>query len=257
MLDAVLDLLLGSSCVGCEQPGRLLCGACAADLPVSGRVAWPTPCPPGLAFPVAAGEYDGVVKVLVNAHKERRHFSLVTALGPMLAHAVDTLIEADREPQAGSDFPRSPWFLVPVPSRPGVVRARGHDPMLRVARQAASQLRRRGVPARVARLLRTVKAVRDQAGLHAADRSANLAGSMSCHQGRGGRFLTRWPTARLVVVDDVLTTGSTAREAQRALEQQGLTVAGIATVAATRKRVTPATPPRESMGSLPFSGSGD
>jgi predicted amidophosphoribosyltransferase len=38
-----------------------------------------------------------------------------------------------------------------------------------------------------------------------------------------------------VLVDDVVTTGATLREAQRALEQAGFTVRGAATVAATRR----------------------
>jgi len=41
----------------------------------------------------------------------------------------------------------------------------------------------------------------------------------------------------LLICDDVLTTGATAREAQRALQAAGLPCAAVATIAATRRRV--------------------
>jgi predicted amidophosphoribosyltransferase len=123
-----------------------------------------------------------------------------------------------------------PALLVPVPSRAAVVRARGHDPLTRVALRAATQLRGHGVEASVGRVLRTVRATEDQAGLGAGARAGNLAGSMAC---RGRAELL--PPARVVVVDDVITTGATVREAQRALEAAGVGVLGIAVVAATRR----------------------
>ncbi|MBV9831208.1 MAG: hypothetical protein JOZ82_06390, partial [Marmoricola sp.] len=51
------------------------------------------------------------------------------------------------------------------------------------------------------------------------------------------RLASRAVPVALVVCDDVLTTGATAREAQRALEDTGLPVRSIVTVAATRRRV--------------------
>ena len=247
MLDACLDLLLGSSCAVCGAYGRVLCHACAAELPRSGVVTWPTPTPVGLATPVAVGEYAGALKLLVNAHKERQQFSLARPLGTMLAHAARELA-----------LPREdPWFLVPVPSRGAVVRVRGHDPMLRVSRHAAALLRRWGHNVSVVRVLVSVT-VRDQAGLDAGERAANLAGTMSCVPSRAARLCQRWPSARLVIADDVITTGCTAREAQRALEASGLNVAGIAAVAATRRQRLPTTRGGDSRGvALPFSTRGD
>lgn len=251
MLDACLDLLLGSSCAVCGAYGRVLCTRCAAELPTSGVVMWPTPTPTGLATPVAVGEYADALKLLVNAHKERQQFSLARPLGTMLAHAA-------REFASASD---APWFLVPVPSRGAVVRARGHDPMLRVSRHAAALLRRWGHHVSVARLLESVTlrdvTLRDQAGLDADERAANLAGAMSCDPRRAARLRRRWPGARLVVADDVITTGCTAREAQRALEGSGLEVTGIAAVAATRRQRPPAMLGRESGPALPISDRGD
>lgn len=215
--EAALDLLLGGVCVGCDRPGRSLCTACLAGLPDSPWQAWPTPIPPGLVTPWAAGAYDGTVRAALLAHKERHVAGLAAPLAGLLARAV-----------AASDA--APLLLVPVPSRPGAVRARGHDPLLAVVRRTA-----RLVPGvAVAPLLRSRGGVLDQAGLTAAERAANLAGSLWCPTASLRRFAGR--TARVVVCDDVITTGATAREAQRALTACGLDVRAIAVVAATRRR---------------------
>ena len=249
MRDAWLDLLLGSSCGVCGLPGRVLCHLCASSLPRSASVAWPTPCPPGLALPVAAGRYDGGLKVLVNAHKERRQFSLAKPLGVVLAGSVSKLLELSEWEPPGD------CVLVPIPSRGRVVRARGHDPMLRVSRHAAALLRRWGHPAVVERLVRNASVAQDQAGLGAGERAANLAGSMRCATRAVARRRARTTSARLVVVDDVLTTGATAREAQRALEEEGgMRVVGVATVAATSRRVPVSVAMTGPWCSLPFSG---
>ena len=111
--------------------------------------------------------------------------------------------------------------LVPVPSRPSTTRARGHDPTWTIARGAADLLRRASYDALALRLLHLRPGVADQAGLDAADRAANLAGSMCCPTAALRRLRARRTRAVVVVCDDVLTTGATAREAQRALEAVG------------------------------------
>ena len=230
MYDALVDLLLGSRCAVCGRGGRPLCRVCRDDLPREPQVVWPDPTPPGLALPVAAARYEGAVKAMVLAHKERQVLALAAPLGDLMADAVrELLVQAGpaRDPPAR---PGPLVGLVPVPSRPAVVRARGHDPLLRVGRRAAALLRGDQQPVVVRRLLRARGRVRDQAGLNASERAANLLGAFVCPRpARSG-------DPPVVVVDDVLTTGATAREAQRALEAAGHVVLGIAAVAATRRR---------------------
>lgn len=227
VLDGAVDLLLGGACVGCARPGRALCPGCVALLPRHPRPAWPDPVPPGLAQPWAAGEYDGAVRAMVLAHKEHRVLALRGPLGSLLAGAVAGLL---------ADVPPGPVVLVPVPSRPGAARARGHDPTAALTGVAARALRTAGHDVGARALLRSRRGVLDQAGLGAAERAANLTGSMRCATAPLRRLAATVPGARFVVCDDVLTTGATAREAQRALEAVGLAVAGVATVAATRRR---------------------
>ncbi|MCR1782690.1 ComF family protein [Nocardioides carbamazepini] len=224
LADGFVDLVLGSRCVGCERPGRPLCGACRAGLPAEAGLRRPTPCPDGLVPPYAAGEYAGVLRALVLAHKERRVLALAAPLGELLAVSVAG---------AAGAVTSGPVVLVPVPSRPAVVRQRGHDPTLTLTRAAA---RARGTGVVTARLLRLRPGVVDQAGLDAAGRAANLAGSMTAPAAAVRRLARRCPRAHVVVCDDVLTTGATLREAQRALEAAGVPVLAGAVVAATRRR---------------------
>lgn len=217
LLDAWTDLVYGGTCVGCGRPGRPLCRACEpAPRPFD---AWPSPPPAGLVRPVAAADYDGVVRELVLGLKERRMLALAAPLSRLLAASV------------AAHGLAGPVVLVPAPSRPSSVRARALDSTYVIARGAARRL-----GADVARLLRTRPGLVDNAGLDTPGRAANLAGSITCPSPGLRRLARRHGQSHIVVVDDVITTGATAREAQRALEAVGVRVTGIATVAATRKR---------------------
>lgn len=236
--DAALDLLLGGSCVGCGRPGRALCRRCETALPHRPRPAWPVPTPRGLAPPWAADEYAGTVRALVLAHKERRVLALGRPLAVLLAGAVSAGAGLDVEPRSRSA--PDPVVLVPVPSRPATVRARGHDPTASVTRTAARLLRARGHDVLAVPLLRTRPGLQDQSGLDARARAANLDHSLRCPSAGLRRLARMRPVARVVVCDDLITTGATAREAQRALETVGLRVVAIAAVAGTRRIRGPA-----------------
>jgi len=223
--DSWLDLALGSSCVACARPGRLLCRACEEDLPREAREVRPDPCPPGLVPSYAAAEYADPVRRMILLHKERGCFALARPLGHLLADPVRAAVASSGR-----------TLLVPVPSRRAVVRARGHDATGRIARVAVAVLRAEGVDIKLSGLLRLREGVADQSGLTARERAENLSGRIAVHPGRLRRLARSGMAVTAIVCDDVLTTGSTAREAQRALEAVGVPVGAISCVAATRRR---------------------
>lgn len=242
--DSAADLLLGGRCVGCERPGRVLCAACRASLPDVPAVRMPDAPPDGLVAVHSAGEYDGLLRTLVLAHKERGVDGVRPALCDLLAAVVvDVLTDVGVGPTASV-------LLVPVPSRASAVRRRGVDATHALVSGAARTLVRHGADVATARLLRLRPGVLDQAGLDRAGRRANLTGSMACSSSALRRVAGR--SVHVIVCDDVLTTGSTLREAQRALEAVGVPVSGAACVAATPLRPTtetsgavlPPSPPR-------------
>ncbi len=221
LLATLTDLLLPAGCAGCGQPGRAV--ACPACLAALGPLRRAAPLPRAGAPPVfALAEWDGAVRAMVLAHKESGRTALARPLGAALAVAVGAA--------AGSATSRAVIAVVPVPSRPGAARARGHDPLRRTARAAVTFLRAAGVRAVLVPALHHERRVADQAGLSAVDRAANLAGAMAARA-------RRVPAgARVVVVDDVVTTGATLAEAVRALEEAGVQVVGTAVIAATRRK---------------------
>ncbi len=237
--DDAADLLLGGRCVGCERPGRVLCRACLASLPTASAAHEVSTTSAGLVVPTwAAGPYDGLLRSLVIGHKEHGLLALGRPLARVLAASVAAAVDALRA--------EGPVVLVPVPSRAATVRARGHDATAAMTRGAARLL---GPDVVVAPLLRSRRGVVDQAGLDVVARGANLAGSMA---GRGGvlaRLVRGTPAAHVVVCDDVVTTGSTAAEAVRALGALGVPVLCVAAVAATPRR-RPATPTGDSSGQV-------
>ncbi len=230
LADGFVDLVLGSACVVCNRPGRPLCPGCRAALPADAVVRWPTPTPPGLAPPYAVGAYDGALRAMVLAHKERRVLALARPLGDLLGASVSAALEDARCPLP------VPVVLVPVPSRPAAVRQRGHDPTFTMTRAAARRLVADGRPVTAVPVLRLRPGVVDQAGLDTRGRAANLAGSMAAPSAAVRRLGERFPHAHVVLCDDVLTTGATLREAQRALEVAGVPVLAAAVVGATQLR---------------------
>ena len=213
------DLLLGAVCPGCRRPGWGLCSDCRADL----TARRPTLVPSRGTAPVtmACCTYDTLLSHLVTAHKDHGALGLAPVLAGRLALSVHALLRCCRWD--------GPVVLVPVPSAAAAVRRRGYDATATLARLAGRRLRP-SHPVQVRTLLVQRRGVHDQAGLNAAERRANLDGALRLRRG----LVRGWSEgAVMVLVDDVVTTGSSLTEAARALQQAGLVLLGAATVAAT------------------------
>jgi predicted amidophosphoribosyltransferase len=220
---AAAELVLGSECAGCGAAPGLLCDECRAGLRGPARLVAGTD---GGLRVAAAASYGGAARGAVLAHKEKGRLGLAVPLGDALATAVVAVLEFPGGcPRCGEQ----PMALVPVPSTRPVVRRRGHDPLARTARRAATVLRRVGYDCTVVPALRHRRAVLDQAGLDAAARRVNLAAALGVAP--AGRTLLA--TRCRVLVDDVVTTGATLAEAARALTAAGRPPCAAAVITAT------------------------
>ncbi|HWM35312.1 MAG TPA: phosphoribosyltransferase family protein [Pseudolysinimonas sp.] len=202
--DAVLDALavvLPVDCAGCGRPDRGVCDDCRRGLEpeVVSR-----PVDPGLR--VWSGlDYDGVAREVLLALKRDGRVAVARALGPALGAAV---VAACPDP--------SGIRIVAVPGTRAAFRRRGFDPVRVLLGRAGLGSWRVFSPARPHRA---------QKLLTVGEREANLRGAFRVRRAVAGH--------RILLVDDVVTTGATLREAARALREAGAEVVAAAVVAST------------------------
>jgi len=224
---ALVDLVLPAECGGCTEPPAVgaWCAHCAERL---GTPAWVVL--PGGPAVLTAGRYTGPLRTAVLRYKERGRRDLAAPLARHLLPVLDAV---------PSDRPGPAW-LVPAPSRPAAARARGGDHVARLARalaatRAATRPPTRAAtrpPIRVAQALALARRTRDSVGLDAAERAANLAGAL-----RVRHAALPPPGSRVVLLDDIVTTGATLRACRDTLAAVGVSVeAAVALCDATSGR---------------------
>lgn len=220
---AGLDFLYPPACLVCQTrtgDGDALCSACWSRLsfierPYCERLGVPfgQDLGPGLLSPQAMAEPpvydraravarydDGPVRQLVYRLKYGDRTDLVRPLGRWMARAgAELLAQAD--------------VLVPVPLHRLRLAARRFNQAAALARVVA---RESGVPMDAFALER-VKATPPQVGLSKAQRAANVQGAFRVPE--AGRL--RVTGKRILLIDDVLTSGSTTNAASRALLRGG------------------------------------
>lgn len=211
-----LSVVSPVSCAGCRTPDTGLCPPCRRRLvPHVTRVDLPGGLPvfSGLVY---AFEVRGVVIAFKNGGRVR----LVEVLAPALRAALEACGRHAVVPVASADEGAADvtMLVVPVPSSRGGRRRRGYDPVEVVLRRLGLVVRRR-------LLVSTARAGGGQKGRDRQQRLRGRRGTLRATRDLAGQ--------RVVLVDDVVTTGATLQEARRALTARGAVVVGAACLAAT------------------------
>lgn len=205
--EELLDLLLPTPCCGCKRLGSILCPACLKSLIGSPRmvtresqIGW------------AYCAFDDRVSQILSAFKEdgqtRVAITLAAKMLPILANF------------SKIDSNGIKLVLVSVPSRSSSFAKRGFVPAKVLANSLARQSKLQSVSA-----LKFCRPVEDQAGLGSSQRRTNLVDSMAAKFSMKGY--------RVLIIDDIVTTGATVLEASRALRAAGAEVVGFLAFAET------------------------
>lgn len=220
-LRAALALVAPADCAGCGAPDIELCADCRRRLeprPLVAALPDGTPLVSGL-------DYEGTVRDVILAFKQSGRWRLAKPLGPALAAALRLAAEGPPVGAAAAAAEGEPADAAAVavlavpPSRAGR-RRRGYDPVDLLVRAAGVRVSKPG--------FRILRSSAQQKSRGRAERLSGRLGSLGCSG--------RWAGARVVIVDDVSTTGATLQEAVRAARAAGAIVLGVCCLASTPLR---------------------
>lgn len=205
----LLNLLFPIECLGCGQEGDWICTSCFHKLKFSGNEKKSKLITPDIDEVFLAGDYDDP---LLAAALKKFKYNFITALGPQLARflvmfwqgVITSRAELKLEP--GNDFAPLVAFIPLTKKRE---RWRGFNQSEIIAREFVAAFGYDCVPGLTRRRSRQT-----QASLDETDRLNNLQGAF------------RWRGADLsahtiILIDDVITTGSTMNEAAKILRAAG------------------------------------
>ena len=217
---AEFPVLAGPSCARCgdsldtpmQDSGPFSSGLCRAC-----RLA-----PPPFVRAVAFGLYQDRMKAAIHALKYDRLHPAAIGLGKMLAEAIA---------QLAADAPTE-MLVVPVPLHRSKYAERGFNQARSLAEQAIGFLRKSHPQWKLtlaSSTLMRLRATDSQAGLTSRQRRLNVRGAFSVSD----------PTAvtmkHVLVIDDIFTTGATARAAAQELARAGAASVWVATLARARR----------------------
>lgn len=214
-----LDALYPRLCSGCGARGTWLCARCAAGtacftgpvcalcgIPVALGVCRCDDLPVSIERVRSVGPYDGWLRGAVVQVKYHGEWARARHLAPMLAQASADLLPADA--------------LIPVPLHPSRRKQRGFNQTEKLAEELSHEI---AVPVELA--LQRIRKTTPQVRLGAEGRQANVEDAFAISPGQSVEG------KRVVLVDDVITTGATLCACAHVLVAAGAGAVRVVTVA--------------------------
>lgn len=214
-----IDLVYPKHCASCGRRGAWVCPECESQylsfskpwcdrcgVPAHGQRCKCASTPPGLDRVRSFGPFDGWLREAILQFKYEAEWARAEHLGPLLASSIEDLPDIDA--------------LVPVPLHPARLRQRGFNQSLLLAELVGAALNL-PVEEQIARTRRT----QAQARLRGVDRAANVADAFEVPIAEhvNGRAI--------VLIDDVVTTGSTLAACAAAARNAGAVSVSAVTLA--------------------------